>query len=107
MSKLKPINANGDWKGRWSYGSSEWNDVSDDLRKQHNVQIDKGGEFWVCVEDFCEIFEHVSIADTIPNFDEDGFRKADQLSMLLRKYFQISLRSSFRDLLYSHITTPL
>lgn len=80
-NKVKPVNDNGEWKGRWSYGSSEWNEVSKDLRKRHNVVFDDGGEFWVCVEDFYRIFERIYIADIIPNFDEDGFRKSNQLSM--------------------------
>ena len=90
-SKVYPINENGEWKGRWSYGSSEWKEVSDDLCKRHNVDFDNGGEFWVCMEDFYKIFEYVYIADTIPHFDEDGFRKSDQLSKLTCEFFQVKI----------------
>lgn len=82
-NKVKPVNDNGEWRGRWSYGSLEWNEVSKDIRNRHNVEFEKGGEFWVCIEDFYKIFERIYVADIIPNFDEDGFRKSNQLNKVI------------------------
>ena len=77
--KTETYSNDGEWKGCWSYASTEWKEVEESLREQHNVHINKGGEFWVCMEDFCQLFGHVYIGDRIPNFDRDGFRKEDGL----------------------------
>ena len=78
-NKVKPVNENGEWKGRWSYGSQEWKDIDQNFSKRHNVEFEQGGEFWVCIEDFFKIFEHVYIADTIPNFETNGFTRSNRL----------------------------
>lgn len=82
-NKLRPPNENGDWKGRWSYDSTEWNAIGRRLRDKLNVKYEADGEFWICMQDFHCIFGHVYFADTIPNFDESGFRKKDKLNRVI------------------------
>lgn len=77
--KTETYSNDGEWKGCWSYASTEWKEVEESLREQHNVHINKGGECWVCMEDFCKLFGQLYIGDRIPHFDRDGFRKEDGL----------------------------
>lgn len=48
----------GEWKGRWSDGSSEW---SEDVKKKLKYQNKDDGIFWMQVEDFVSSFEEVCV----------------------------------------------
>ena len=75
----KTLKRTGEWKGRWSFHSREWKDAPEKLQ-DCNVDVDIGGEFWICLEDFSRYFQTALMCMTIPDYEEEGFRKSDNLS---------------------------
>ena len=50
-----------EWRGAWSDGSREWNQISDSEKQQLGLRYDHDGEFWMSFEDFCRQYVRVSI----------------------------------------------
>ncbi|XP_033761572.1 calpain-5-like, partial [Pecten maximus] len=59
----------GEWKGAWSDGSSEWLSVSEGIVPRANKD---DGEFYISMEDFMQCFNQVTICSITPDFDRDG-----------------------------------
>uniref|UniRef100_A0A673BSV4 Calpain catalytic domain-containing protein n=1 Tax=Sphaeramia orbicularis TaxID=375764 RepID=A0A673BSV4_9TELE len=55
-----------EWNGKWSDGSSLWNEVSREDRDKCVKRND--GEFWIELEDFCHYFNMLSLCCENPNF---------------------------------------
>jgi calpain-5 len=65
MIRLKNPWGNGEWKGAWSDGSSEWRQVPKGERERMGLNFDDDGEFWMEFGDFLNYFNEVSICRTI------------------------------------------
>ncbi|MEE6473662.1 hypothetical protein FKM82_010131 [Ascaphus truei] len=57
----------GEWNGRWSDGSSQWQRIRPDIRNKLNVQSNDG-EFWMSCQDFLQNFDQVSICNHTPAY---------------------------------------
>ncbi|XP_056419623.1 calpain-8-like [Hyla sarda] len=51
-----------EWKGAWSDGSNEWNNVDDNIRAELHVQREEG-EYWIPFSDFLKEFYRADICD--------------------------------------------
>ena len=45
-----------EWNGSWSDHSSEWNTISDKVKRRIGLKMDHDGEFWMSFEDFSKNF---------------------------------------------------
>ncbi|NP_001079488.1 calpain 13 L homeolog [Xenopus laevis] len=68
----------GEWNGRWSDNSPQWDQVRADIRHKLNVQKNDG-EFWISCQDFLQNFSFVSICNHTPAyFDFENPKRAWQ-----------------------------
>uniref|UniRef100_A0A023FNA0 Putative calpain-b n=1 Tax=Amblyomma cajennense TaxID=34607 RepID=A0A023FNA0_AMBCJ len=70
----------GEWKGAWSDKSKEWNQVSEEKRKQVGLVIKEDGEFWILEEDFIKSFQmldfcHLEPGSALGEIKEGGAKK--------------------------------
>ncbi|GAV05007.1 hypothetical protein RvY_15199-1 [Ramazzottius varieornatus] len=56
-----------EWNGRFSDGSPEWNQISQQKRKELGLIFEDDGEFWMAFDDFCKHFTSVSLCRIIYN----------------------------------------
>ncbi|XP_060083333.1 calpain-5-like [Ylistrum balloti] len=54
-----------EWKGAWSDGSAEWDQVSDSMKKDIGLTVDDNGEFWMSFEDFCNYYTDIGVCHII------------------------------------------
>ncbi|KAM4770840.1 calpain-13-like [Rhinophrynus dorsalis] len=57
----------GEWNGRWSDRSPQWQRVRPEIRNKLNVQRNDG-EFWMSCTDFMQNFNHASICNHTPAY---------------------------------------
>ncbi|XP_018423585.1 PREDICTED: calpain-13-like [Nanorana parkeri] len=57
----------GEWNGRWSDRSPQWDRVQPEMRKRLNVQSNDG-EFWMSCPDFMQNFRQVNICNLTPTY---------------------------------------
>nr|XP_056709342.1 calpain-13 [Euleptes europaea] len=57
----------GEWRGPWSDGSMEWNEIPIEYKNSlHRISND--GEFWLSYQDFIANFSYVCICNDVPTF---------------------------------------
>ncbi|XP_063775008.1 calpain-13-like [Pseudophryne corroboree] len=61
----------GEWNGRWSDESPQWDRVSPELRRKLNIERNDG-EFWISCPDFMQNFSQVNICNHIPSYLDFG-----------------------------------
>ncbi|KAM3930150.1 calpain-13-like [Leptodactylus fuscus] len=61
----------GEWNGRWSDQSPQWERVRPDVRKKLNVERNDG-EFWMSCPDFTKYFAQVNICNHTPSYLDFG-----------------------------------
>ncbi|XP_053568611.1 calpain-13-like [Bombina bombina] len=61
----------GEWNGRWSDGSSQWERVRPEIRNKLNVQRNDG-EFWISCQDFLQNYNFATICNHSPSFLDFG-----------------------------------
>ncbi|XP_069811300.1 calpain-13-like isoform X2 [Dendropsophus ebraccatus] len=61
----------GEWNGRWSDESSQWDRVRPEIRKKLNVDRNDG-EFWMSCPDFMQNFTQVNICNHAPSYLDFG-----------------------------------
>ncbi|XP_044148304.1 calpain-13-like [Bufo gargarizans] len=61
----------GEWNGRWSDGSPQWDRVRPEIRKKLNVDRNDG-EFWMSCKDFVQYFAQVNICNHMPSYLDFG-----------------------------------
>nr|XP_033795160.1 calpain-1 catalytic subunit-like isoform X2 [Geotrypetes seraphini] len=59
----------GEWNGRWSDKSREWEKIDVTWRKRLNIPMEDG-EFWMSLKDFEQHFDHIYICNLTPIFLE-------------------------------------
>jgi hypothetical protein len=69
LVRLRNPLGKGEWKGAWSDNSSEWNILSEEIKKKIELVKAEDGEFWMSVEDFFANFNflelsHMSLVDS-------------------------------------------
>ncbi|XP_054845174.1 calpain-13-like [Eublepharis macularius] len=57
----------GEWRGPWSDGSVEWDQVPVEY-KNHYYQNKNDGEFWISYQDFIDNFSSLCICNNVPTF---------------------------------------
>ncbi|XP_040207248.1 calpain-13-like [Rana temporaria] len=57
----------GEWNGRWSDRSPQWDRVQPELRRRLNVERNDG-EFWMSCQDFMQNFSQVNICNHTPTY---------------------------------------
>ncbi|XP_077509888.1 calpain-A-like isoform X3 [Amblyomma americanum] len=67
LIRLRNPWGSGEWKGAWSDKSKQWNQVSEEKRKQVGLVIKEDGEFWISEEDFIECFQMVDFCHLEPD----------------------------------------
>lgn len=55
-----------EWRGAWSDNSREWQSVSDDEKRDMNLNFEHDGEFWMSFQDFMREFEKLEICNLGP-----------------------------------------
>lgn len=76
-----------EWKGDWSDGSREWNQVSDSEKQEIGLVFDKDGEFWMSYSDFMSNWDQIQICHLSPESYSDEFlEKNDNLGWKLTMY---------------------
>ncbi|XP_056424515.1 calpain-13-like [Hyla sarda] len=61
----------GEWNGRWSDNSSQWDRIRPDLRKKLNIDRNDG-EFWMSCQDFMQNFVQLNICNHTPSYLDFG-----------------------------------
>ncbi|CAL1528622.1 unnamed protein product [Lymnaea stagnalis] len=61
MIRLRNPWGRDEWRGAWSDGSPEWEQVSDSDLRQMSLAREEDGEFWMSLEDFCQHFTDIDI----------------------------------------------
>ncbi|EEC12261.1 calcium-dependent cysteine protease, putative, partial [Ixodes scapularis] len=46
-----------EWKGAWSDGSSKWELITEEQRREMGLAVENDGEFWILLRDFLKIFQ--------------------------------------------------
>ena len=64
-----------EWKGAWSDSSSEWNQISTEMKQSLEFKIDNEGEFWISFEDFCRSFNSIQFCHMTPDAFSDEILK--------------------------------
>ncbi|XP_014773741.1 calpain-5 isoform X1 [Octopus bimaculoides] len=55
-----------EWKGAWSDGSPEWQNVSESTKKELGLTLDHNdGEFWMAFDDFCQFYTDIDICHIV------------------------------------------
>ncbi|CAH2255980.1 calpain-13 isoform X1 [Pelobates cultripes] len=57
----------GEWNGRWSDNSPQWERVSPEIRSKLNVQRNDG-EFWMSCQDFIQNYNQLNICNYTPSY---------------------------------------
>nr|DBA27337.1 TPA: hypothetical protein GDO54_011497 [Pyxicephalus adspersus] len=57
----------GEWNGRWSDRSPQWDRVQPEIRRRLNVQRNDG-EFWMSCPDFMQNFSQLNICNHMPTY---------------------------------------
>jgi len=65
-----------EWKGAWSDGSNEWNQLSSEQKKDIGLVCDDDGEFWMDFHDFSTNFTKIEICMLGPDSAVDDVKKA-------------------------------
>ena len=55
-----------EWKGKWSDGSKEWDNLSSEKQKLFGLTFDSDGEWWMEYEDFLTNFDEVEMCHLCP-----------------------------------------
>ncbi|KAK6998453.1 calpain-9 [Biomphalaria glabrata] len=66
-----PIGEEGNWKGKWSERSQEWQQISPENRAQLGLILRDDGEFWMEFEDFLANFDTLDICHLTPDAPVD------------------------------------
>lgn len=56
-----------EWNGKWSDNSSEWHELSSDVKKDMGLSFAHDGEFWMSYDDFIANFEKMEICNLGPD----------------------------------------
>uniref|UniRef100_A0A915DFL9 Calpain catalytic domain-containing protein n=1 Tax=Ditylenchus dipsaci TaxID=166011 RepID=A0A915DFL9_9BILA len=60
-----------EWNGAWSDNSREWNQLSNDTKKDMGLTFAHDGEFWMSFNDFMDNFEKMEICNLGPDVMEE------------------------------------
>uniref|UniRef100_A0A8C4WRN1 Calpain catalytic domain-containing protein n=1 Tax=Eptatretus burgeri TaxID=7764 RepID=A0A8C4WRN1_EPTBU len=60
-----------EWKGPWSDGSTEWDEIESRARRYLRVKLEDG-EFWMTIQDFVRFFKRIDLCHRTPDNISEG-----------------------------------
>ncbi|GBG85181.1 hypothetical protein CBR_g39746 [Chara braunii] len=75
----------GEWTGAWSDGSREWENISDDVKRNIGLKIEDDGGFFMSFEDFCLHFARITICHS-PNTSFFSYKQTWRKKLFLSSW---------------------
>ncbi|XP_058128421.1 calpain-B-like [Anopheles ziemanni] len=74
-----PWGMGGEWNGRWSDKSREWNAIDARERKRMGLTIENDGEFWIELNDFIKYFDRLEVCHLSPELHSIEEGESDEV----------------------------